>query len=528
MSLTNVLQNRRQFLKLSALGAGGVLVLSGMLQSCSLKDHDIPNPDSPSVLLPLLGDDYGDNFSWNDDSKIAVMTGLNMIPVAGEILSALVDILWPVDKPNVWDQIKAQVEALIDQKIAADKYQTVSEDLEGLKNVLTLYMNELKNGTPSDIRSQWMETRSHFVNALPHFQSAGNEVPLLPLFGQFATLYLSLLRDGVKFGQSWGRSDGDHQQDIIDLQTAITSFVKYAAETYNNIGRVDVVSKTKRNDHLNEPFKSINTYDRQMTLTVLDFMQTWPYFDVTQYPDGTSPLLTREIYSDPYGSCDWSTNGNPINIETTTLLPSNITLWASDRVDAVQLTYTGKGAVSITPRMGVQEGGKVAGGSPSKEYTFNPSPSNPITKVRVLTAQYQNNNGILGPFPSGMQFQYNDNSTTNVLGGVKNAYNNIYDDTQLFGYPGEALSSIYIHGANKVLGGADCAVFGFMYWQSPAATLRAISTLYVKSPTERPAADFHKAFPQFGISAGSITKELEAARKAFWASVKKRADEIAG
>lgn len=521
--------HRRKFMERSIIGAGGLLVTSSLLGSCSLKDHDIPDPEGP-VIFPPLGEDYGDNFSWNDDAKIIVSTALSMIPEAGEILSGLVDILWPADKPDVWDQIKAQVEALIDQKIADDKYSTVSEDLAGLKNVLTIYLNEVKNGKPDDIRVQWMNTRSHFVAALPHFQTAGYEVLLLPLFGQFATMYLSLLRDGVQFGQSWGRSDADHQQDIIDLQTAISSYVKYTAETYNNIGRVNLANKTKRDDSMNEPFRSINTYDRQMTLTVLDFMNTWFYFDITQYPSGTYALLGREIYSDPYGTCFNSTNGNPISFQPSSLLPSNITVWASDRVDAAQLTYPadgGPGGVAQTPRMGVQVGGKTAGGTSSKQYTINISPDNPITKVRAWTGMYPDG-ALQGPFASAFQFQFNDNSTTDVYGSLKNADTSTSTDTGMFGYPGEALSSIYIHGANNLLGGADCVVFGFKYWQSPQATLRAISALYVKSPADRSEADFHKAFPKLGISVGSVSTELKTARQEYWSSVKKRADEVKG
>lgn len=509
------MQTRRKFLERSALGAGSILFSATLLQSC-IKDHLIPNPEGPTIMPPL-GEDYGGNFSWNDDAKIVVTTALGMVPEAGEILSGLVDIFWPSDKPNIWDQVKEQVEALMNQKIDALVYQQVTEDLQGLNNSLTLYLNELKNGSPGDIKQQWTITRNLFVNALPHFQSAGYEVLLLPLFAQFVNMYFSLLRDGVLFGLSWGMTTGDNTQVATDLQTAIPVFVQYTAETYNNIGRVNVVGKTKRNDQMGEPFRSINIYDRQMTLTVLDFMNSWFYFDSTRYPDGPDELLGREIYSDPFGSYGNSTPGTPISIQSYPGFPSNITVWASDRVDAAQLTYNESGTISQTPRMGVQAGGKTAGGSPSKPYSVDISPNNPITKVRVWTGQYPDG-GLQGPFASAFQFQFNDNTTSNTFGSLRNAQVGYSTDTGMFGYPGEALSSIYIHGFNNLLGGADSVVFGFKYWQSPQATLRAISALYVKSPAERSEADFHKAFPHLGISAGSITDELKTVRQAYWAA----------
>lgn len=477
--------------------------------------------------MPPLGEDYRDNFGWSDDAKIVVSSGLKMIPEAGEILSVLVDIFWPDDKPDVWEQVKEQVEALVNQKIDALVYQQVNENLQGLSNALTLYLNEIKNGSPGDIRTQWMVTRTAFVTALPHFQSSGYELLLLPLFAQFANMYLSLLRDGALFGTSWGMSWGDTIQVVTDLKGHIQTFYTYTQDTYIT-ELFHLTARTKEDSTKNEPFKTVNTFERQMTFTVLDFMNTWRYFDSTQYPNGPDALLGREIYSDPYGICWNSTNGIPITIQPSTLLPSNIAVWASDRVDAVQSTYPaggGPAGVTQTPRMGVQVGGKTAGGRSSQLHTIPILPNNPITKVRVWTGQYPYG-ALQGPFASAFQFQFNDNTTTDQFGSLKNADVSTTTDTGMFGYPGEALSSIYIHGANNLLGGADCVVFGFINWQPPQAILRAISALYVKSPAERSEDHFHKAFPTLGISVGSITNELKAARQAYWTSVQKRADEI--
>jgi hypothetical protein len=512
MFLQTVLTTRRQFLEHSLLGFGSALILPSLLASCT--DHRVPiSPSGPTIPIPSLGD-Y--SIDWNDAAKTAVTTGLEMIPEVGDILGALVDIFWPSTNEDVWSEIKAQVEALVDQKIAANVYQQVSEDLQGLNNSLTLYLNELKNGNASSILDQWISTRTVFVNALPHFQSQGYELPLLPLFGQFANMYLALLRDGVIKGKDWGRTDADQQQTAQDCITSINGFYAYTANVYNT-GRFNLMKATKRNDSVCEPFRTVNTYDRQMTLTVLDFMDSWYYYDAIKYPNGAKVVLGREIYSNPFGSCDYSTNKDTIGLPTPpTQFPTNLTVWSGPRITAAQLTYpanSGPGSVTQTPRMG-----DLSRGSAN---IVNTSPSNPITKVRTLTGVYQGQY-FQNALPGALQFQFNDGTTTGLVGDTGGNLGALAD-SGLFGYPNEALSSVYIHGANTELGGADCVVFGFQYWQSPATTLVAIGTFYVKSPNEHSAADFAKAFPKLGITEGVFTDALKAARKAYWAYMETRA-----
>ena len=495
--------NRRKFLERSVLGAGSVLFLPGLLGSCT--DHRIP-PDGTPIIFPPLSD-Y--KLDWNDDAKITVKSFLEMIPEAGEILGGLVDIFWPNTPDDVWGEVKAEVEAIVNQKIAAAVYQQVSEDLKGLNNSITLYRNELKNGTPAEILTQWQITRNSFATALPHFQDPGNELPLLGLFGQFANMYLSVLRDAVISGASWGRSVGDQQQDVTDLKKAILDFANYADRTVTS--GADKLN-TKRDDHACEPFRTNNKYVRQMTLTVLDFVETWPYYDVTLYPNGATVVSIREIYSDPYGTCDDS--GNIVTpYPYPTQFPTQLSVWGGDRIDAVQLTYpagSGPKGVTQTPRMGDQPFGNT-GGSNQPPYggVFNLSPANPIIQAKVTVSDVVN----------ALHFKFYDGTITNKLGGNYKEGT----DTDWLGYTDNALSSIYINGVSRWKQCADCVVFGFQWHPSPSATLRAIGAIYIKSPKERSAADFAKAFPKLGISAGSITEELKLARKAHWAYIEARA-----
>jgi hypothetical protein len=495
MSLQTVMQNRRKFLEHSLLGAGGVLFLPVLVGSCT--DHRIPDPGTP--IMPITDM----TFDWNDDAKIVVKTGLEMIPEAGEILGGLVDIFWPNTKVDVWGEVKTQLETYVNQKISDLVYLQVSEDLAGLKNSTLLYLQEVKTGNSNDIKTQWLITRNSFAEALPHFQSAGNELPLLGLFGQFANMYLAILRDGVAFGKSWGRTDTDQKQDITDLKTAITDYTNYTTTWYNN-GRTNVQKATKADNHLCQPFRSVNEYDRPMVLKVLDFMDTWPYYDVTLYPAGTTVVSTRETYSDPYGTGDDS--GNIVIASPPTQFPTQLSVWGWDRIDAVQLTYpagSGPGGVTQTARMGDSGGGS---NQPPHGGVFKLSENNPIIQAKVTFSDCVN----------AFHFVFNDKTITNKLGGnYPEGTDSVWE-----GLTTGCLSSIHINGVSRFKQSADCVVFGFKFWVSPSATLRAISAIYVKSPKERSAAEFAKAFPNLAVSANLITEELKAARRVYWAYVK--------
>ncbi|UFH57239.1 insecticidal delta-endotoxin Cry8Ea1 family protein [Spirosoma sp. KNUC1025] len=475
-------------------------------------------PGAP--ITPLIGSpEWSSSIDWNDDAKQVVITALSLIPDVGGILGGLLGIFWPNTQVDIWGQIKAQVEALVDQKITDQVYQQVSEDLQGLKSTMTLYLNELKNGDAKNILIQWSSTRNAFVIALPHFQSKGYEVLLLPLFAQFANMYLALLRDGVAFGQSWGRTPADNTQDIADLKKAIDDFVKYC-QVWVPAGHDQVANKAPSTIYDGEPYRTINRYDRHMTLTVSDFVEVWNYFDVTIFPNGKKAMLDREIYTDPYGGIDHGNTGFSLWSPPPTQFPTNVTIWAFDELDAYQLTYPvggGPDGITTTGRRGDQPHNGFGGSNQAPHGgIFDIQPNNPIVGVRTT---YQEWTGVIG-----MQFQFYDGTTTYMLGGRDVGTNFISVDTGMICFTNEALSSMQTHGLSQKFGSIDMIVYGFKYWVSPKAALRSIQNLYITSPQEHAAADFAQVSPS--LSATPITDDLKAARQAYWASIKARAEAL--
>lgn len=437
-------------------------------KQCNVKEEDYDSHESIRIQLGLLNegwsvylpksssciDNYYDemgearlqpSFNWNYDAEVLMATLLSMVPEVGSILSGLVYIFWPSSGQDVWTQVEQQTAQLIQQQISQQVFQQVVDTLTGLQSVLNDYLLELNTGDLDEIRDYWTAADVAFDENLPAFQEPGYQLLLLPLFAQVANLELSLLRDGVLFGAEWGWNQKQVETVQTKLTQNISEFQTYAEDWYQQ-GYNQVVLGTQQNYHKCEPFLSVNGYVRQMTLSVLDFMNLWPYLDPSVYPNTATPYLDREIYSDPVGTCD---DSGAINLPTPPTQPIlQMTIWGGDRIDAAQLTYPaggGPGGVTQTSRMGDQNGGT---NQPPYGGVFTLSDTVQVVEV----------GGFSGDILNAFSFTLSDGTQTGKLGG-----GNPGGTAFSFSYPGQIMSSLHINGISDAYGTADCAVFGFKY-----------------------------------------------------------------
>ncbi len=414
-------------------------------------------PRQPETPVPVLSSRRGVRASAgysidpNEAAKAVTAAALGAIPEAGELLSLLVEIFWPSESHDneIWDSMESRVEALVNQKIQESVYSQTEADLQGLQSVLQEYADSATKGhTPTFTATTWASARGEFAQRMPHFRVKGSELLLLPLWAQAANMHLSLLRDGVLFGMSWGWNDTDHDSVIKELKAAIADYTAWAPRIFGwgisgSLGTVDY--------HRCEPFRSSNAFHQQMVPAVLDIAQLWPLFDPTAHPGPAAPedvYLTSEIYSTPMGTADdsglfllpWKHPTQP---------PAQITVWAEPNlIDAIQVTYpadAGPDGVSQTARMGANKGAPA---------TIKIAPGNPITTVDVWA----------GDVVQGLQFTFKDGTTTTHFGsseGTKATFDFYQHDPQ--NPSGRILSSIYINGLSHYYNCIDAIVVGFRY-----------------------------------------------------------------
>lgn len=318
------------------------------------------------------------NKDAHDDVRTVVLAGISAaIPKVGGVVSALVGVYWPENGVDYWEQVKKQVEALIDEKISKAVFQQVQEALQGLQNSTNLYLDRVKDSehAPENIYTQAAITLNSFAEAYPRFQSKGYEVLLLPLYAQMMNLYLSVQRDMVIFGAEWKATPEEvatRKKDLIKLIDEGVAYCDKWIEKGREQAGLRAFDDIKNVNH----WQNYNAYMRGMTFSVLDHSFFWSYFN---QDNGNPPLQTREIYSDRSFHQD-HTEGNRLTLPTGTLMGVLTRVRTFARSDnwiyGIELTYDDADTVLL----GIKE-------SPNHELKVKmnaqPTLANPITKVDI-------------------------------------------------------------------------------------------------------------------------------------------------
>lgn len=384
------------------------------------------------------------------DIRDFLIIGLGEVPAVGWLLEGLTEILWPDNSNDVWDQIKNDVEQLINQDLSDEKYANISEKLQGIQGLLSEYTGAVQTGDQSNIQVYLVNLILQCVTVLPSFQDKTYGVLLLPLTAQLANIHLGAIRDYYTYANTWGKPSVATQQmnDFVNYSNLYSSWVTYQY----SVGRNAVPQVSPEDDpHNTKNWNALNNYDRTMQLSVLDFQLLWPSFR----PDGSVPVpyLTREIYSDALGTSDEEpvhTPTDPQLIAGDTPLTS-LQVWSS--VEFGLGGYTGYTMQGAQPYYGGTPGEFVGGNSGSniQTDTFNLNQSYPAVGVYVQS----------GSLFNAFQFLYQDGSTSNWFPSTA-----VPAGISFFGFDGHLLSSITIMGLSgyyqtQNVNAANCVVFGF-------------------------------------------------------------------
>jgi hypothetical protein len=152
------------------------------------------------------------------------------IPYVGTIAGPLVKILWVIDTPSLWDQIKNEVEEFVDKKLVVNNYNALSLRLTGYNRVL----DSLKNKSAKLQYSELKTLQTTILADSPLFMStkASDKVAseLLPLFTPMALIHV-MVRNLIAGMSEQMESDPNDQLALIqDYETLKESYVKYGEE----------------------------------------------------------------------------------------------------------------------------------------------------------------------------------------------------------------------------------------------------------------------------------------------------------
>nr|QBO56621.1 Cry1C-like protein [Bacillus thuringiensis serovar kurstaki] len=223
----------------------------------------------------------------------------NFVP-GGGFLVGLIDFVWGIVGPSQWDAFLVQIEQLINERIAEFARNAAIANLEGLGNNFNIYVEAFKEWEEDPNNP---ETRTRVIDRfrildgllerdIPSFRISGFEVPLLSVYAQAANLHLAILRDSVIFGERWGLTTINVNENYNRLIRHIDEYADHCANTYNR--GLNNLPKSTYQDWI-----TYNRLRRDLTLTVLDIAAFFPNYDNRRYPIQPVGQLTREVYTDP-------------------------------------------------------------------------------------------------------------------------------------------------------------------------------------------------------------------------------------
>lgn len=284
--------NRRRFLQASSAAGLGCLLASSAYASPGLVDW-MGRPLDDPLATPASTDPTMDTL------RALLLLSLSKTPVLGGLFSSLGNLFIP----NGGQSPETLWQRYTDAKIEETVTNLVKADMAGLSDVARIYREAVRDGDKDTIKTQSIAARTVFAQRMPQFQLSGHEIALLHYFVLAATLELSLLRDMALGGKQVGASDADVESVKTDLSSRIDRYQHYASEIWHK-----TVEKTRR-DHpysntpsgRNQPLSAVLSVRRQLTMDVVDVVQTWSAFDARKYPGGSRIVLPRQVFSEIIG-----------------------------------------------------------------------------------------------------------------------------------------------------------------------------------------------------------------------------------
>lgn len=394
---------------------------------------------------------------------------ISEVPVVGGALSTLVGLLWPDPTVDVWGDIRARVEKLVDQKISDEVYNNASDKLKGVKYTVELYTEVvgLPTSSHADIVSSFTGALDAALLCQPAMLDTKYNQAMAPLVAQFATLHLTLLRDAVLFGATWG-----WPADEVDLYYSGPHGLVQETTKYRTW--VDVHSPyeppPRKWNQYEGPWSGAwhdeNEASQYIALNVADSVYLWPWLDPRR---SGRPLSrpSREVYFGPLSANAFEPETAPVQVK----LPdrsgspplSGLRVFGGDRIDGIQnrwgVEWGGRLGVPVGHGHGVDtDGGKA---TPGFGLDLTIDPANPIVEVT----------GGVGADTGGNLCQQALNQLEFVFADGTRQATSGYETGRLVSSssPHHVLSQIYAAGSQNDGGlgcGAGFVVLGFRYMES--------------------------------------------------------------
>lgn len=151
--------------------------------------------------------------NWNDTGKAITAAIVGKVPDVGPFLSLCVNLFWPTSEPDIWSQIRAQVQQLVDQSIADNNLQQLKDTLQGMKDDMALCATYTD---PNEIRQTLNALDTTMTEAIPQFLTGDPTTNFSCAWGM-AMLHISVRK--AKAAAYGDDADAQALQDAVSMYT---------------------------------------------------------------------------------------------------------------------------------------------------------------------------------------------------------------------------------------------------------------------------------------------------------------------
>lgn len=243
-----------------------------------------------------------DLLTINETAKALITASHSSLPFVGSLLSALVGLFWPGSVENKWDEFKAEMERIMDEKIKPAVYGPIEQVLVSIGELLKQYISaHHSGGNKEHLRNTFTAAELHFVNSASLFQNPKNEWVLGSLFGIFANLHITLLSDCVfhsgPHGENWGWEQSAYDEYRAHYKNRLAEYLQYMSKVRKNRKAVlAIYAPTNLDKHRTNIYNYWQEYHEQSITLIEDY-------EITLQRGWFGPEFP-DIYSRAYGTAD--------------------------------------------------------------------------------------------------------------------------------------------------------------------------------------------------------------------------------
>ncbi|PHG00027.1 hypothetical protein COI63_26935, partial [Bacillus toyonensis] len=240
------------------------------------------------------------------------------LSAAAGVLNVIIPYLWPeeVGPPGTpqaqltWEQLMNAVEQMIDQKVDTLIRDRAIETTRILQSRLRDYQQALCNlqsdpnneAYKADVRREFNDAEDQAKAAIIQFspttgnttEDTKNNILLLADYTQATNVHLILLRDVIKFGESWGFSSLEVQQYYSNTSPIGNPGMLQLLNIYTE-HCLNWYDKGLQQQYGTGDWNKFNNFRRNMTIMALDTVSVWPTFNPKHYSLPTKSQLTRTL-----------------------------------------------------------------------------------------------------------------------------------------------------------------------------------------------------------------------------------------